>query len=388
MARYALVIGIEKYEDLKLNQLSKAVADAEAIANILEKYGDCPRNQITLLTEKTRETGKVTTEDLNIAFDDFLAEKRGDRIIYFSGHGVLSQRVHPFNRTVESSGYLATYDCQLEKKDDKLTVEGGGLKLADLADLISESQVSSLIVIFDACHSGSLIEEVKKNFTKFSTQAEYYFIAACQSWEESWSKKSDQYSQFTNALINALSEEEIEKNNGVITIGHAFEQAEKAMKNLGSLTSNIGRQKPIYLGMGSSLEIIKYHPTAKSLKLNQSSSEEISLEQITILKHTLEQINKPEILAWALRESISYLALENWLDEDQSMGIDSFLTTIQEKFPHLEDQSLSLFKVIGTLAHHPQLATEIKTRLKQWRQNFPNLIIEQESVSHVQIPLI
>ena len=385
MARHALVIGIEQYVNpQQLPPLSKAVADAEAIAHILEKYGDCPRNQITLLTEKTTATGKVTTEDLNTALYDFLAEKRGDRIIYFSGHGILSQRVR-LNKTIESSGYLATYDCQLKKKDKKWTVEEGGLKLADLADLISESQVSSLIVIFDACHSGSLIEEVKKNFAKFSTQATYYVIAACQSWEESWSKKSDQYSQFTNALINALSEEEIEENNGVITIGHAFEQAEKAMKNLGSLSSNKGRQKPIYLGMGSSLEMVKYHPTAQSLKPNQPSSDQISLEQITILKQTLQQINKPEILAWSLRESISYVALENWLDDDKSMGLDSFLRTIQNKFPLLEDQSLSLFKVIKTLAHHPKITPEIKTRLKQWLQNFPNLIIEQESMSDDQI---
>ena len=267
MARHALIIGIEQYADTQLNDLSKSVADAEKFANILEKYGDCPRNQITLLTEKTTTARKVTTEDLKTAFYDFLAEKRGERIIYFSGHGVLSQRVR-LNKTVKSSGYLATYDCQLKKKEDKLTVKDGGIKLVDLADLIGESQVSSLIVIFDACHSGSLIEEVKNNFAKFSSETEYYFIAACQSWEESWSKKSEQYSQFTNALINAFSEREIKKNNGVITINHAFEQAGKAMETLGSPSSNLGRQKPISLGMGGSIEIIKYYPTEQSSGVN------------------------------------------------------------------------------------------------------------------------
>ena len=386
MARYALVIGIEQYESPQLKNLSKAVADAEEIANILEKYGDCPRNQITLLTEKTARTGKVTSEDLITAFKDFLLGKRGDRIIYFSGHGVLSERKNRVRDTFDCSGYLAAYDCCLEKKNNKSIVKNdSGVKLEDIAYLISKSEVSSLIVIFDACHSGSLIEEVKNYFTNFSNEAKYYFIASCQSFEEAWSKKTDQYSQFTNALINAISEKEIEKNDGIITISHAFEQAEKAMETLGGSTSNQGRQKPINLGIGGRLEIVKYHPTARLLKLNQFFSGEINQKQISILKHTLQQINKPEILAWALMESIHYLALEIWLDDDDSMGLDSYLATIRDKFPQLEDQSTSLFKVIKTLASHPKLSTEMKTRLKQWLQNFSDPIIEQKSLFHVQI---
>ncbi|MBD2677522.1 MULTISPECIES: caspase family protein [Nostoc] len=40
MARYALVIGIADYLSPSLPRLSKATNDAEAIAQILEQYGD------------------------------------------------------------------------------------------------------------------------------------------------------------------------------------------------------------------------------------------------------------------------------------------------------------------------------------------------------------
>lgn len=97
---------------------------------------------------------------------------------------------------------------------------------------------------------------------------------------------------------------------------------------------------------------------------------QITPEQITILKNILQQVDC-KILAWVLMESISYNALNTWLDDDELMGLDSFLATIQDKFPELEDRSVSLFKVIKTLAAHPQVATSIKGKLEQWLNIFP-----------------
>ena len=40
MTKYALIIGIQKYGGTGFGDLEKPAADAEAIAQILEKYGD------------------------------------------------------------------------------------------------------------------------------------------------------------------------------------------------------------------------------------------------------------------------------------------------------------------------------------------------------------
>ena len=41
MACYALVIGISEYKSKHLANLSKPVQDAEVMANVLQKYGQC-----------------------------------------------------------------------------------------------------------------------------------------------------------------------------------------------------------------------------------------------------------------------------------------------------------------------------------------------------------
>ena len=78
MSRHALVIGIDTYNDPKLPKLSKATNDAKAIANILENYGDCPRNQIKSYY------GTINHTNLIKAFRDFLVNQTGERIIRIS----------------------------------------------------------------------------------------------------------------------------------------------------------------------------------------------------------------------------------------------------------------------------------------------------------------
>ncbi|MEO0869578.1 MAG: caspase family protein, partial [Cyanobacteria bacterium J06642_11] len=65
MARYALVIGISEYDSKHLANLSKLAKGADAIADLLEKYGQCSQ-------APTRLTGEVTTQQLVEALSQFL----------------------------------------------------------------------------------------------------------------------------------------------------------------------------------------------------------------------------------------------------------------------------------------------------------------------------
>ena len=387
MSRHALVIGIEKYQSQNLPNLSKAVADTEKIQEILIKYGDCKKNQVTILTEKTQPNGNVTSDDLVKVFKDFLAEKTGDRIIYFSGHGILSShKPDEFEDEFEHNGYIAAHNCKVVKKQDRFYVEEGGIKLKSLVNLIGKSHVSSLIIIFDACHSGSLIEEIEKNFANFSHIPQYYFIGACQSWEQSWEKESDKYSQFTNALINAISESEIEKNNGELTISQAYEATEKVIANLGSSTTNRGRQKPICLGKGGSLTFVKYRPTVYWLQEDSIDNNQISSEKIETLKTILQPIDRSK-LAWATIETISSEDFERWLDEDISMGIDSFISVINS-LPPLADGSSPLLKIMCSLANQKNVESTIKNSLKRWLQKFSIRKFEDKKYSDINCHLM
>ncbi|NET06718.1 MAG: caspase family protein [Symploca sp. SIO2B6] len=237
MARYALVVGIEEYDNQHLKALSKSVNDATDFAKLLENYGNCPRNQITLVQ------GRVTGKELIEAFNDFLNRKARNQeaIIYFSGHGVLEKEQDLLTKEVSLKGYLASSDCQLTKQGEQLIVQRNAIPLQSITKLINKTELSSLIFILDACHSGSLIQEIEKSFNIFQNNSTYYFLAACQAYEESWAKKSKTHSEFTGALLEALSQDKADED-GMITAGQAFDRASKQLET--------GRQKPIFLGSG------------------------------------------------------------------------------------------------------------------------------------------
>ncbi len=363
MARYALVVGIEEYDSEHLNSLSKSVADAEDLAKLLEEYGDCPHNHITL------KGGRVSIDKLVQAIKTFLNEKARNQeaIIYFSGHGVLEEKQGQLTDTVSKKGYLAASDCQLKKDGDRFVVESNGIPLEEITKLINESQLSSLVFILDACHSGALIKEIDNSFNIFRNNTTYYFLAACQPYEDSWARKNKRHSEFTGALLDALSQDRANED-GIVTAGQAFERAEKTLQN--------SRQKPTFFGKGSSFPLVTY-PVTSLFKENTSQSAEISDDDIKILKPYLQLIN-PYVLAWAVMEGISVYALKQWLDSDHSLGVESFLAVVREKFYKQPDGTYSLISVLQALVNHPNIQEEKNTqKIIQWlRRIRPGIVLD------------
>ncbi|MFP4099241.1 VMAP-C domain-containing protein [Coleofasciculus sp.] len=350
MARYALIVGIETYNSQYLQDLSKSVIDAKDFAQILENYGNCPRNHITLLS------GQVTGDEFIKALKTFLSEqaKNQDAIIYFSGHGILEKQQDPLTDEVSQKGYLAASDCQLSKKENQWVVKDNAIPLESITKLINHTELSSLIIILDACHGGALIQEINHSFNIFQNNTTYYFIAACQSYEDSWARKSKRHSEFTGALIEALSQDKAD-DDGIVTIGQAFEQASKRLET--------GRQEPTFMGKGSRLPLVKYSVT--SLLKTVSKSAQIPDNDLEILQPYLEQIDRP-ILTWAMMEGVSAYALNHWLALDEALSIDSFLTVIREQFPQKLDGTSSIISVLHVLSHHPRIAAELKDQFKGW----------------------
>ena len=364
MTRYALVVGIEEYDNGHLNSLSKSIADAEDFAKLLEEYGDCPHNHITLMQ------GRVSMDELVQAIKTFLNEqaRNQEAIIYFSGHGVLEEKQGQLTGKVSKKGYLAPSDCQITKDDNRFLVQKNAIPLEEITKLINSSELSSLVFILDACHSGALIKEIDNSFNIFRNNNTYYFLAACQSYEDSWARKNKRHSEFTGALLDALSQDRANED-GIVTAGQAFERAEKTLQN--------SRQKPTFFGKGNSFPLVTY-PVTSLPGVNSSQSAEISDDDIKILKPYLQLIDR-YVLAWAVMEGISVYALKQWLDSDQSLGIESFLAVVREKFPQQPDRTSSLISVLKFLVHHPKIKEEKDTQEKiiQWLQSAkPGIVLD------------
>lgn len=82
-----------------------------------------------------------------------------------------------------------------------------GIALDSLNELSRDSQLSSLVMLFDSCHSGDSLERklVEQTFTAFTEQQDYYLIAACRAFEQAYAKKSDSHCIFTGALLKGRS---------------------------------------------------------------------------------------------------------------------------------------------------------------------------------------
>ena len=373
MARYALVIGIEEYDDgNNLSKLTKPVANAEKIAQILNDFG---KYNVTLLK------GRVTYKEIISSIKSFFDEEDGvavnqEVVIYFSGHGFLSDRSDELMR-YPLEGYLATSDCRLRKNGDKWIAEEKAIKLESIVELIKQTQLSNLVFILDACHSGSLIKEVGKQFKFFENNTDYAILAACQTGERAWAKKKEQYSFFTGALLNAIDQENA-NDNGYIQLGGVSDRIYDQLRSQQDLQESICWVK------GRSFNFLTYPMT--NFYVDSSSEDKITSEQIQTLKTILEPIDRSK-LAWAIIETIASDVLETWLDEDSSMNLDSFISIINS-LPPLADGSPPLLEIIRGLAVQKNVEPSIQKNLKVWLKNFSITEFEVKQYSDINCHLM
>ncbi|MEQ8975656.1 MAG: caspase family protein [Coleofasciculus sp. C1-SOL-03] len=243
MARYALVIGIANYNNF--SNLEKAVVDAEAIAQRLERHGNfqevkrLPRkwlndeNRWAVASDK-RLKGKELGDELRT----FLLEQavKNEAVVYFAGHGF------PVSSCLGvAEGYLATSDCTEDGRN--------AILLRHLNALIAQSDLSSLVILLDCCYAGTLLEKqlLQPTLTAFNTKRDYYLITACRGFEKAY--EGEDHGYFTRAIIKGLSVENADEK-GKVSGDRLFDFIASELKGSG--------QEPIRLGWGRSITLVQY----------------------------------------------------------------------------------------------------------------------------------
>ncbi len=248
---YALVVGITHYQSNVLADLAKPHLDAEAVAQVLERHGNfqevtrLPANWLSSYRAEVAQ-GELTSKELTKALKYLLQEQAEDSevVIYFSGHGIAVVN----DLDDEQEGFLVTSDCEIEMEGGQVIGQQHGISLRRLNNLIDKAKVSSLVVLLDCCHGGSLLENglVKQTLTALNVK-DYFLIAACRPQEKAY--EGEKYSIFTEALLKGLSEEQA-GSDGKISCAHLLDVISKELKGKG--------QEPIYLGSGRSLILVSY----------------------------------------------------------------------------------------------------------------------------------
>ncbi|MBK6379589.1 MAG: caspase family protein [Chitinophagaceae bacterium] len=152
---YAIVIGISDYKDTDIKKLSFSNRDAVVFADFLMSAsgGSVPRQNIKLLIDSAATIGEV---DKSFSWLKYNC-KEGDKVyFYFSGHGETE------NVTMFRNGYLICYNTpSVAFVNMGLSID----RLNDIVTTLSTEIKAKVIVITDACHSGTMAgNKFKGNF--------------------------------------------------------------------------------------------------------------------------------------------------------------------------------------------------------------------------------
>ncbi|GAB4467854.1 MAG: hypothetical protein OHK0037_24910 [Elainellaceae cyanobacterium] len=195
MSRDALVVGVNSYQFLQ--PLQAPARDAEAIAQMLQTYGDFRVQRLPEVVQagqpKIGKSTPVFLRDLETALVNLFKPKGSNipqtALFYFSGHGIQKEAgIH--------EGYLAVSDAN---------PDAGfyGLSLYWLRRLLQESPVRQRIVILDCCHSGELLNMLEAD-PGARAGTDRLFIAASREYEAAYESLSSDYSVLTQALLEGL----------------------------------------------------------------------------------------------------------------------------------------------------------------------------------------
>ncbi len=161
LKRFALIIGVDEYQDRQINGLTGATNDAKAIANAIVEYGGFLQEQVVLLAsdqpyERRPTRGNILRRLSNLSG---IVPKDGMLVISFAGHGI------------ERNGhvYILTEDSQLS--DDIKLLEETAISADVIKSWIREAGVGQVVIILDACRNNPISDRGNANIPLTDTYA-------------------------------------------------------------------------------------------------------------------------------------------------------------------------------------------------------------------------
>jgi uncharacterized caspase-like protein len=210
--KWALIVGISKFRDEKIN-LKFAAKDAADFASFLIKEENFAPDHVLLLTDD-KATRKNILESLGSKWLPRLALPDDLVVLYFSTHG------SPSDADVGGVNYLIAHDTEVEN------LYATGIPMQDLARMIKGRVHAGRIVVFlDACHSGATAPEGKGIVRVGNVDVEemvqgtgQLVISSSAPAERSWESKNAENGVFTRHLIASLR-----KEGAATRLGTAFQ---------------------------------------------------------------------------------------------------------------------------------------------------------------------
>lgn len=154
---HAIIIGTSDYSGDKMD-LRFPDKDAAAIASSIKAAGSRlfeERVHVTTLTTSAKDANSVSSrKNIEAAFVNCAAKaKAGDvLLIYFSGHGLT------YGEAEKSQFYYLTKDLASEDLSNPEVRKNSTVSSEDLTKWLTAIAARKQVMIFDACHSGKVVE--------------------------------------------------------------------------------------------------------------------------------------------------------------------------------------------------------------------------------------
>ena len=222
---WALVIGINKYPNLPGNQLDWAVADAEAVANLLiQKFG-FEKENVTLLKDAQATKANIM-EKLNNFSDTNMVDREDCVLVYFSGHG----QTVPLPRGAGEMGFLIPYDAKigdLSKPPNIVDYRKYCIAMNELNDAAKTIPAKHIIFIVDACYSGLVLGSHRGGIntalpdylSRVAKTEVQQMITAGGKGEKSEERPDLGHGVFTYKLLKGLEDELADENGDHVITG-------------------------------------------------------------------------------------------------------------------------------------------------------------------------
>jgi hypothetical protein len=258
-----------------MRNLTHAADDAEAIAQLLEKYGGF---RVRRLPETTQDGVRrvfpdppsdklVTVEKLEEAIAQlFNPEGRhipDTALLFFAGHGLRKKIGHL------QKGYLATSEARPKKG-----LWGFSLNL--LRELLEASPIKQQIIWLDCCHSGELLNFEEANPGEQGQARDRCFIAAARDYESAYEQLAGNHGVLTAALLQGLDPQQQGKVNNHRLVEFINQQLKNEL------------QQPLFLNTGSEIILTPNAPIPKLLI--QPKRQLIDSEKLPDIKFILANV--------------------------------------------------------------------------------------------------
>ena len=140
--KYAVIIGVNEYQDPGISDLKYAAADARAVYEMLKSApGGFNERRIVLLADTQDEQHDPTLGNILRYLKTYVALAGPDDtiLVYFAGHGT----------AIDDRLYLLPTDASLA------LVKELGIAFTTLKKMLEDSPAKRRILLLDACHSGA-----------------------------------------------------------------------------------------------------------------------------------------------------------------------------------------------------------------------------------------